>query len=259
MLTVRTISLLLCCSGLAVGCGGGSTGGGNDTGETDTRTTAQQLAALKPHGIYFGHQSVGANIMTGVNCWLTQVPSSADRLARGGLASAAMGTWADGYVESNGHPLDKIANFQKQMIGGSGAVGICGKVDIAFMKFCWADTDAIQSAGAAVVLKAYDDMVKAVTAACPTVTLVHFTMPLETGNNAFRESYNELVRAKYGDAVFDLAAWEATQSDGSQCTSGGVRILCDGYDDKGSANHLNDTGQHWIAAKLIAFLANLSE
>src|SRR5512147_3078563 len=133
MTGIRSLWLVVCSSGLLLACGGGSGGDGGGG------TTTEQLVALRSHGIYFGHQSVGNNIMSGVDALLANVPA-ADRLGRGGLAEAGMGTWADDGVESNGAPLDKLADFRSQM------AGLCGKVDIAFMKFCWADTSYLEGA-----------------------------------------------------------------------------------------------------------------
>lgn len=248
MPSIRAIWLAVCSSVLLACGGGGSSGGGG--GGNGTGTTTEQLVALKAHGIYFGHQSVGQFIMLGVDDLLAAVPA-ADRLGRGGLAAAGMGTWADDAVESNGAPLEKLANFRSQM------AGLCGRVDIAFMKFCFADSSYLDANGAQALFNAYQSTMSAVHTACPSVTLVHVTMPITNSDNGLIEGYNALLRAGYGTAVFDLAREESTQPGGQRCLDGaGVPILCAEYTADGS--HPDSTeGRQRMAARLIAFLANL--
>jgi hypothetical protein len=246
MPSVRAMWLTVCSSVLLLACGGGSSGGGGGGG--DTRTTTEQLVALKAHAIYFGHQSVGQNLMDGVDDLLAAVPA-ADRMARGGISEAGTGVWADAGVDSNGHPLQKLDDFQSQM------ASLCGKVDIAFMKFCWADAGYIGANGAQALFDAYKAKMDAIHAACPSATLVHVTMPITTGDNTSIEAYNALLRNHYGTMLFDLATEESTKPDGSRAMSGGVPVLFADY--ASDSGHLNTTGRDRIAAELIAFLANL--
>ncbi len=239
------VLLAACAAGLVLACGGGSAGGKGHP----PATTAEQLAALKAHGIYFGHQSVGQNIMAGVDDLLADVPA-ADCPGRGGIGDAGTGTWADGAVDSNGDPLGKLADFASQM------EGLCGKVDLAFMKFCWADTGYIDDHGAQALLDAYVSTMQAVHGACPSATLVHLTMPLMTSDNGSREAYNALLRARYGAAVFDVAREESTRPDGSRAVDGdGVPVLFADY--ASDSGHLDRQGRDQVAAKLIAFLAGI--
>jgi hypothetical protein len=239
------VLLAACAAGLVVACGGGSAGGKGHPPDT----TAAQLASLKAYGIYFGHQSVGQNIMAGVDDLLAEVPA-ADRLERGGIADAGTGTWADGGVGSNGDPLGKLADFASQM------EGLCGKVDIAFMKFCWADTPYVDAHGPQALLDAYVSTMAAVHGACPSATLVHLTLPLTTSGNGSREAYNALLRAHYGAAVFDVAREESTRPDGSRSVDGdGLPVLFADY--AADSGHLNTTGRDRVAAKLVAFLAGI--
>jgi hypothetical protein len=234
-------ALALAGAALLASCGGSAGGGG-----VDDATTLSRLTALKDRSIYLGHQSVGANIMQGVDDYLAQL-APADRMARGGLDAAGPGHWVDGYIGSNGDPLGKISAFQANVLAH------CGDLEVAMMKFCWADTPYIDSHSAQDLLDAYVAMVDTVEAGCPGVNLVHFTIPLMTSGNTSREAYNALLRTRYGSAVFDLAAAESTLSDGSRSTSGGVPVLYSGY--ASDSGHLNATGRAWVAAKLITKLA----
>ncbi len=250
MPSVRAIRLLVCSGYLVLACGGGGGSSGGGGGGGGGGTTTDQLIALKAHGIYFGHQSVGAYIMMGVDDLLASVPA-ADRLGRGDLAGAGPGVWADGPVESNMDPIGTLADFRSQM------TQLCGKVDLAFMKLCYADQGYIDSHGAQSLYDAYRTTMSAVHTACPSATLVHFTMPITDSDNELIEGYNALVRAGFGSAVFDLAREESTLPDGSRCLDGnGVPILCAVYTDD-HAHPNSATGQQRMAEKLIAFLASL--
>ena len=229
---------------LVAACGG-STGGGAGSGNT-----AEQLVALKGHAIYFGHQSVGHNLMQGVDAW---IEASGDGPRRGGdLASAGTGWWIDGYVGENTKPLTKLAAFQANVTAH------CAQLDIAFVKFCYVDSDWFNGSTQtpATLLAAYQDMVAAVHDACPALQLVHLTMPLQTSGNAEREQYNDLVRAEYGSKVLDIALLESTRPDGSRARDGSnVPVLFADYTDDGG--HPNAAASRTLAAALIAHLAGL--
>lgn len=184
----------------------------------------------------------------GVDEYLAQLPAG-DRLARGGLASAGAGHWVDDQIGANGDPLGKISDFRAKVLAH------CDDLDVALMKLCYVDSSYFSSHSAQSLLDAYDAMVDDVEAACPSVTLVHLTMPLEVSSgNAVREQYNALLRARYGSAVFDVALEESTRPDGSRSTAGGAPALYSGYA-ADAAGHLNAAGRARIAAKLIARLA----
>ena len=226
-------------------CGASSGGGG-----PDTRTTAEQLVALKGHAIYFGHQSVGHYVMQGVDYWIGATGDGPQR--SGDLSQAGTGWWIDGYVGSNEYPLTKLADFQANVAAH------CADLDIAFMKFCYVDSAYFEGTiqTPATLLAAYDDMVAAVHGTCPSVQLVHLTMPLETSGNAEREAYNDLLRAEYGSQVFDIALLESTKPDGTRARDeANVPVLYADYTDDGG--HPDTSESQTLAAALIAHLAGL--
>jgi hypothetical protein len=245
MPSVRALAVALATTALLAACGASSGGGGHTSG-----TTAQQLVALKSQAIYFGHQSVGHNVMQGVDYW---IGASGDGPQRGGdLASAGAGWWIDGYVGENEHPLDKLADFQANVIAQ------CAALDLAFVKFCYVDSAYFDGSTQtpATLLAAYQAMVAAVHGACPSVQLVHVTMPLQTSGNAEREQYNDLLRAAYGSTLFDIALLESTRPDGSRARDGSsVPVLYADYTDDGG--HPDTAASRTIAAALIAHLAGL--
>ena len=65
------LSAALC--GLALGCGGGGVGGGGGGGGGGSAgTLSEQVQALDGAAVFFGHNSVGANIMSGLSAVLAE-------------------------------------------------------------------------------------------------------------------------------------------------------------------------------------------
>src|SRR5882724_12988489 len=79
------------------------------------------LQRLSHERVYFGHQSVGANILQGVKelSGATGVPVFIK----------------DEFVPENGDPKRKLESFKKSVGAGS-------RYDVALVKFCYVDIDA---------------------------------------------------------------------------------------------------------------------
>src|SRR3954469_13552219 len=98
-----------------------------------TQLADEELARVASRRIFFGHQSVGANILDGVNdvaqgkLRIREGRSSA-LLASPGLLHARLG--------KNESPSSKVKDFEAALDSLGGAV------DIAFFKFCYVDFDA---------------------------------------------------------------------------------------------------------------------
>ncbi|WP_129628138.1 hypothetical protein [Candidatus Oscillochloris fontis] len=225
--------------------------------------------------IFFGHQSVGWNIITGVEAILQQHPDVTMAITTptertDDQAAAFVHT----EVGQNYDPLAKLTDFDRLIREGLG-----DQVEIAFFKFCYVDFD--QQTDVEQLFKTYQATMDALQRDYPDTTFVYVTTPLmapdqgakgflkgmlgrnqEVNANTKRHQFNELLRASYAEsgALFDLAAVEATAADGTTCTmkvSGEtVPCLVRAYTDDGG--HLNDVGQRVVAGKLIAFLATLN-
>jgi hypothetical protein len=258
----RAAVMAVVCLAVCAACGGGSSSGTSPTTPTPTPTipvtpvtdvaTAFQTLATK--AIYFGHQSVGFNIMEGVQTLLTSVGATAPRIQSTSSPNAmSAGVFAHASNGSNGDPMGKTAAFSGTIQGGVGS-----RVHIAFFKFCYVDFSS--STDVAAVFADYQSRMTALEAAYPNVRFVHVTAPLQTGSNSanvVRERYNELVRHAYSatSPLFDLAKVEATKADGSEETYNGVRALVAAYSSDGG--HLNATGEEVVAKALILYLATL--
>ncbi len=230
--------------------------------------------ALAARRIYFGHQSVGANIMDGVADLLAAEPrlglhvvTDAGPLERGGA-------FLHGPVGRNGDPGGKTDDFAARLDGP-----LAGRVDVAFHKYCYVDVTAASDVPA--LFAHYQRTMARLAAAHPGVRFVHVTTPLVTvpggpaaavkrllgrtsvraADDLARERFNELLRGTYAgrEPVFDLAAIESTRPDGSReaLDVGGHRAyaLVPAYAADGS--HLNEVGRRRVAEALLVFLARL--
>lgn len=184
-------------------------------------------ATLSEQRLLFGHQSVGANLLSGVsalkipNLRLQEV-TKLDELSGPGFAHVRIGR--------NEDPLSKLTHFESLFEKAQGA-----PYQLAFFKFCYIDFNATTDVDA--LFQRYVQTFERLSAAHPQTRFVHLTVPLTTvqsglkaqlkswlgrarwgaAENRQRHRFNEKLRAHYGNgkaALFDLAALEARHPDG---------------------------------------------
>ena len=241
------------CVALAWGCGG-STNSSSSSSGSSSADVATALQSLSTKAIYFGHQSVGFNIMDGVEALVAATSGAVPQVVEtSDPAAMKRGVFAHSGNGSNGDPASKTAAFATAILGGVG-----GRVDLAFFKFCYVDFGG--STDVERVFTDYQSKMAELKSAYPSVRFVHFTVPLTTGSssdNAVREQFSELIRQTYTgkEPVFDLAKAEATRPDGTAETVHGVRALVTAYSSDGG--HLNATGAEVVSKALAAYLASL--
>ena len=220
--------------------------------------------------IFFGHQSVGANILDGVN----DVTSGKLRI-REGRTAALLSTpgLLHARLGENESPRSKLEAFEAALDS------LEGHVDIAFFKFCYIDFDERSDLDA--LFEAYVETMTRLQRKYPEVTFVHVTVPLTivpqgakawlksaftqeapwgAKENDARHRFNTLLRARLGgEPLFDLAALESTRPDGSAASyeyqGRTLPALVPGYSDDGQ--HLNPVGRRRVAEALLTFLARL--
>jgi hypothetical protein len=272
VITIRVVGLLACLV-LAAGCGGRgestptapSSASGSPSGPSSPTapattpapapaTVAGALQVLATRAIYFGHQSVGSNIISGVQAQIAANPGTTLRVVGTSSASALpAGVFAHASNGSNGDPGGKNDAFEATIRAGVG-----GTADIAFFKYCYVDVTSTSNAGA--LFDDYRSHMAALKSGYPRVRFVHVTVPLTTGSsadNTVRERFNSLMRQAFSgvEPLFDLAVVESTAPDGSTVMVGGVRAMAPAYSSDGG--HLNTTGQEVVAKALLLYLASL--
>lgn len=236
------------------------------------RVTPEQWANLAQRTFYFGHQSVGANIIDGVREIAARRPDIKLRVvseAREPLPGALNAF----RIGRNEDPESKnVAVVQA-------AQGDLGPRPVIMFKYCYVDLDV--RSDPAKLFERYRQTVAHIRAQRPEVTVVHVTVPLMTNpsivrvvmnklrgiatsrdENAVRAEYNRTLRAEYlgREPVFDLAALEATRADGSieHSVVNGTKVPALAREWSSDSGHLNAAGRRRIAEQFLATLATLS-
>jgi hypothetical protein len=124
--------------------------------------------------------------------------------------------------------------------------------DVLSMKFCFIDPDAS--------FTYYRDAMLALETAHPGKILVWWTIPIETGGNSARRTFNDQVRA-YANAnnkpLFDIADIESYNAAGAhRVDSSGREIMWDVWTSDGG--HLNDAGAQRVASAWWWLMARLA-
>lgn len=231
----------------------------NDAG---AQVTSDQLAQVADLKMFFGHMSVGRNIMSGMGDVYgakgIELPEIVE-IAPGEVPDlSGDGVLVHALIGENYYPLGKLENFDATL-----RAGLADKVDVALLKFCYVDVRPGTDVDA--LFAKYQETMDSLERDYPNVRFVHATVPLTVGphgikghlkillkgdHNVEREKYNELMRAAYGpDQLFDLAALESEAPDGSITPE-----LYPGYTSDGE--HLNDTGSALAAVELAQLLAS---
>lgn len=235
---------------------------------TASQATAQDLEATMNSRIYFGHQSVGRNIISGI----PEVFGAGEALrvleldggATPGL-TAGDGVIVHAMVGQNRYPDSKLDAFADTL-----RAGLAAQVDVAVLKFCYLDVDS--GTDVAALFERYRTRLAELEREFPEVTFVYSTVPLRTepvdlkqlvkevigrpNDNAARERFNKLVREEYADTgrLFDIAAVQSTRPDGSRVARkhrGVVHYaLWEGY--ASDPGHLNPTGSARAASEFLA-------
>ena len=225
--------------------------------------------------IYFGHQSVGFNILAGVRDIMTENPLiKLNIVETHDPADFETPLFAHSKVGSNTKPKSKIDAFANVLEKGIGE-----KADIAFFKFCYVDFH--NNTNIEELFNQYKNSVSLLKKKFPQVKLIHSTVPLtsqQTGPKAWikkmtgkpirgyednikRNRFNEFIRTEYEgkDPIFDLAKMESTFPDGkrSSFSEDGMSYYTMVQDYTDDGGHLNETGRKIVAEQLLIFLANI--
>jgi len=240
----------------------------NGLPDTSLRADLQRVAAMR---IYFGHQSVGGNILDGVKQLSADTDIPVQVVESRDAQGVSPGTLGHVRVGTNGNPEGKLASFER-------AIGPAPtNLDVALVKFCYVDFS--ESTDVKALFSSYVRTVERIQQRNPRLTVIHTTVPLtvvQAGPKAFlkrmlgrapygilenmrREEYNTMLRSKYqGYApLFDLARIESTNPDGTSAFAdwNSVRVpqLSNAYTDDGS--HLNQLGRIHAAKSFVKLLA----
>jgi len=234
------------------------------------------LRSLAGSRLFFGHQSVGQDILEGMGAIIGERPAVSLNIVQSqNLSNLPRGTLAHWKIGHNTKPETKIRAFKKIMLSCTS-----GAVDLALMKFCYVDVTSgtdVQS-----LFEHYSSSIEELQRAHPETQFVHVTIPIESmpksfrgmmataakkilgrptviDDNAARREYNELLRRRFDgrEPVFDLALLEALDARGrvtvARSQRGSVQFMDRSKTSDGG--HLNEVGKRFVGERFVAFLA----
>ncbi len=235
----------------------------------------QILTEVSKKKIFFGHQSVGNNIIGGISRILESC--SDNRLVIKETSDANdlnLPIFAHARLGRNLDPKLKCDEFKRVLDSGIG-----NQVDVAMLKFCYADID--ENTNIKEVFKYYRATFLYLEKKYPRVRFIHLTVPVTVSQNPLglkarikrlfrkelygekgnvnRNKFNALLTSFYNknNLIFDLAKIEATKPDGSLNifkAGDGYKyyVLVESYSDDGE--HLNYVGGKIVAKELLKFI-----
>jgi hypothetical protein len=231
----------------------------------------REATAVKPAmRVWFGHQSVGGNVLEGVRAVAPDV-----HVGSSGAGASDGVVVIDTLVGQNEQPFSKIEAFEAQVNAQA------RNLDAAMFKFCYVDFDGRTDVGK--IFAAYEAAYERVKQANPHLVLAHVTTPMtvvQSGPKAWlkgilgrapwgflenqkRAEFNRLLRQRYAgkEPLFDLAELEARAPTGQPSTyeaeGHAWPMLYPGYTSDGG--HLNDTGKRKLGEAFAAFLRGLRQ
>lgn len=230
---------------------------------------------LATRRVFFGHKSVGRNVMAGVRRVVEARPDLGVRLVTTDDPSSVDGpALMDAEIGENRHPGTKDRAFADVLDAGFGEEA----GSVALYKYCYVDMRP--GADPEELFESYSSHVDALKDRHPHLIFAHVTMPLcrarggwkewlkirlgrttQTVLNYARNRYNELLRMRYGgvDPVFDLAHLESVRRDGTRAHTRhrgrDVYMLAPEWTYDGG--HLNEEARERFGERFLAFLAGI--
>ena len=270
---------LLCATPMATVAWGQANQGPRHS-ETIKHVSHAPWEALSQKKIFFGHQSVGGNLITGMATIVREQDSVHFPLRIVEITRpeefGAEPIFAHAWLGQNAFPESKIKAFADFIRGGIG-----NKADIAFFKFCYIDFSA--NTDTSEIFGKYRNAMFDLRRGFPRTTFVHVTVPLveqrsgtkdlvkallgrsikDVDANVKRNVFNALLRKEYSgtEPLFDLAQVESSYLDGKRETferDGKVyEALIPDYTDDGG--HLNKKGSQLAVSNLLLYLMTLEK
>ncbi len=225
--------------------------------------TESEWSILAGKRIFFGHQSVGADIVDGINDLKNENNSNEFIVIESKNKSDYLRpVFAHAFIGKNTDPKSKMDDFIAVLQNN-----LADTIDIAFMKLCYIDID--RHTDIADLFNYYQTSIKTLQERYPDLKILHCTVPLTItsgglkglakvilgrDNNVYRDRFNQLIRGHYPkNEIFDIADLESRYPDGSVNESVyGIPCLITDYTSDG--RHLNQKGRVFIAGELLKTL-----
>lgn len=222
--------------------------------------TLKEWEILSGTKVFFGHQSVGNNIIEGINGILDENKIKFFKIHQTrDMADLSNAVFAHALIGKNTNPISKIDDFIDILDSG-----IADSADIVFMKLCYVDID--RNTNINQLFDYYRITLDSIQDKYPNLKIIHFTVPLTTkpqgirgfitrflkhDDNVIRDQFNQLLRRTYDDReLFDLARLESLYPNGTlNIYDKGTPALVKIYSTDGG--HLNQHASKMIAQELL--------
>jgi hypothetical protein len=235
---------------------------------------SKKITIISQNNIYFGHQSVGQNIISGLNKLNSKFGNNEIIIKNLSNISESQGNYfIHSNIGNNGDPKGKFKEFAEIVDSLTNK-----NLNIAMMKLCFVDFN--KNTDIQDIFNSYVTMMDSLQKKYPNIIFIHFTVPLKSQlswiskikdliknrdkvdplDNLRRNEYNKLIFSKYSkDYIFDLAGAESTYPDGKRefilLDDKISYTLINNYTTDGG--HLNEEGENIIAAELINKIYNI--
>lgn len=239
------------------------------------RVNQETLKKISNTSIFLGHQSVGANMLSGITLIADELNYEIKITSLDQIKDSENRGIIESFIGTNKNPIDKIGHFYRIT-----EKELSGNIDIAGMKFCYVDTWADLTARE--LYNEYMATMKKLEGKYSDTQFIYITIPLTVKENDLlsllkkllgkpisgvdgnlkRYEFNTLLRNNKSitKRVFDIAYFESTYPDGKRevykKNSSEYEALVPLYTDDGG--HLNQYGQKRIAEEFILFINNLT-
>lgn len=267
---MRTIYFLIINSLLLLFCSDNNTTGEIKIMDQSVKSDLQTLENLK---IFFAHQSVGKNIIAGLEDLIKESGNTNINLIESdGTGKLPEYFFAHTRAGENSNPNLKCDSFKDIL-----TEKFVTRLDIAFLKFCYIDMTANDDLDE--IFNYYKSVIDTIKLNYPKLKLIHVTIPLTTvqsgwkvpikkiigkevdgyAENINRAKFNMLLKEYYKmDPIFDLSKVESTYPDGHRESfekdGSTYYALAPIYTYDGG--HLNELGRKFAAKELIKVIAN---
>jgi hypothetical protein len=239
--------------------------------DMNSKLTDKDLAKLKGMRIYFGHQSVGYNIVNGINLLVNDSQPKLE-IIEGLPGKDSKPGFYHTPIGKNYFPMGKIDDFVSKMESGTGS-----NVDIAFFKFCFVDFSKETNVDS--LFEYYKKAMTRLRAEFPATKFIYCTVPLVCNNgqiktflklllgrgnnnkieNIKRNEFNKLIQNEYDnkEIIFDIAKLESDNYK-SYFLKNKTKIFTLNPDFSSDGSHLNDLGSKIVAENLLEIIVSLN-
>jgi hypothetical protein len=244
-------------------------------GETEmSQQLIADMAILKNRRIFFAHQSVGENIIAGLQVLARESNTDLQIIDlehyQGEIQSGCL---VHTPVGENQKPVTKCDDFERII-----DQELADKIDVALLKFCYIDIN--RDSAVSQLFQQYRHTMDGLIQRHSDITFIHTTVPLRHSPGGFgvwiremlgrpnnskldnrkRNEFNRLLYEAYGTShIVDIARGESTYGDGRRESfkMDGEQYYALIGDYTSDGGHLNELGQRHVARAFVHDLAEI--